>query len=674
MRGFLNFGFLWRFVAAAAAIAGLVGVVMLGIVFFGGINLSAKVPDPKVVYYALHGTFKRWVASNSGDVPVPDDLDDPTRIALGANHYSNVCSTCHGAPGIGQNPLAIAMKPAPQYLPAVVDQFSDEELHFILQEGVMMSAMPPWIAEDRPNEIWSVVAFLRAMPDMTAEEYVALTSEPSDTGPAIPFEAPESLANTRADEPFPAEEHLAAIPSLGFTDHAAAGIPVAECAACHGADGSGEPTGGRAPNLTVLSTDYIRRTLVGYATGDRGSGIMSQVAAELSWNQIDGLAAYYGEELDDTRMTAPAQTDLLERGEQIASIGVPVDGVPACTLCHGRPGDESGRVATLVPSLAGQNAAYIEDRLWQFHRPGGAEGTSLWNPMLGIAPRLSDTDKAAVAAYYASIDPGTRIDTPDRAPTDDQLAVAETQIGNVCWECHTEDMDGVESGRFPNLTLQSASYVSNALWDFRGQHRQNSQMDQTARRLSEDEIEALAAFVGALPPLPTPGNAPDAELITAGEEIATAGIPDRGVPACLGCHGEASVERLGLIPRLHGQHHTYLESRLTRFTDEPDVREISPMPEIAAALTSEEMAQVSAWFAAQEPLSKEMVQAAGPIARIVEDADDAGDMPDEGQPDAAIGDGDPPSGRADTREGADVEERAPVTEDAAPDEAPEPTE
>ena len=674
MGGFLRLGFIGRFVAAVAALGLLVGVVMFGIVLFGGINLSAKVPDPKIVYYALHGTFKRWVASNADAGDPPADFDDPTRIALGAKHYANVCSTCHGAPGLGQNPLAVAMKPAPQYLPAVVDQFSDEELHFILTEGVMMSAMPPWIAEDRPNEIWSVVAFLRAMTDMSAEEYVELTTAPPDAGEPIPFEAPATLADSRQPEPYPAEEHLAAFPSTGFTDHAAVGIPVAECAMCHGADGTGSPTGGRAPNLTVLSPDYIRRTLVGYATGDRGSGIMSQVASELSWNQIDRLATYYGDDLDDARMTAAAETALIERGEQIASIGVPVDGVPACALCHGRPTDEDGTVATIVPSLAGQNATYIEDRLWQFHRPGGAEGVSLWNPMLGIAPRLSDEDKRAVAAYFAQLEPGTMLSAVVDEPTPEQLQIAETQIGNVCWECHTEDMDGVETGRFPNLTLQSGAYVSNALWDFRGSHRNVSQMVQTAIRLSEDEIGALASFVGALEPLPTPGNTPDPELAAAGEDIARNGIPAKGIPACLGCHGEASVQRLGLIPHLHGQHHAYLEGRLQRFTDDFDVREISPMPEIATAMSSEEIAQVSAWFASQEPLAKEMASAASPVARIVQDADDEGALPDEGQPDAAIGDGDPEEGRVDTREGADVDARPAVTEDAAPDQSPEPTE
>ena len=94
------------------------------------------------------------------------------------------------------------MKPAPQYLPAVLDQFSDEQLFVILEKGVMMSAMPPWIAEGRPDEIWSVVAFLRAMEQgLTAGEYNELTVLPPRTGPAIRFEAPPNLTGSAVELP-----------------------------------------------------------------------------------------------------------------------------------------------------------------------------------------------------------------------------------------------------------------------------------------------------------------------------------------------------------------------------------------------------------------------------------------------------------------------------------------
>ena len=40
------------------------------------------------------------------------------------------------------------------------------------------------------------------------------------------------------------------------------------------------------------------------------------------------------------------------------------------------------------------------------------------------------------------------------------------------------------------------------------------------------------------------------------------GIPDRGVPACLSCHGNDVAGRLPLVARLHGQYQGYIESRL----------------------------------------------------------------------------------------------------------------
>ena len=80
-------------------------------------------------------------------IPETVDLADPGLIRLGAGHYANTCASCHGGPGLGQSPLALTMRPSPQHLPAVVGQFTDAELFWIVREGVRFSPMPAWPAE-----------------------------------------------------------------------------------------------------------------------------------------------------------------------------------------------------------------------------------------------------------------------------------------------------------------------------------------------------------------------------------------------------------------------------------------------------------------------------------------------------------------------------------------------
>jgi len=117
----------------------------------------------------LHDTFKSSVARQAEFVPAPPDLHNAGMIALGAQHFAQTCSSCHGGPGLGRSPLALSMRPTPQSLPAVMDRFTDQDLFVILRDGVRFNAMPAWPAKGNFKKILSVVAFLRQLPDMTPE-------------------------------------------------------------------------------------------------------------------------------------------------------------------------------------------------------------------------------------------------------------------------------------------------------------------------------------------------------------------------------------------------------------------------------------------------------------------------------------------------------------------------
>ncbi|MBJ3764458.1 c-type cytochrome [Maribius pontilimi] len=609
MSGFFNTRFVVKLVAVAGALGIFGGIVALVLIFTGSINLAANTKDPKLLYKVVHGTFKQWVSSNADGIPVPDDLDDPGRIALGAQHYAQNCTRCHGGPGLGQNPMALAMKPTPQHLPAVIDQFTDAELFFILQKGVMMSAMPAWPAEGRDDEIWSTVAFIRQIDDMSVAEYMNLvTPEPTEV-PEMDFGLLASAEEmdfyvTR----YPMEEHLYAAPTGGFADYALSGVPVAQCATCHGTDGSGAPTGGEAPNLSIQSPAYIKAALQSYAAGDRHSGYMQVVAAQLSDAQIDALGNYYGRTLPTvaTTMDTAPDAELVALGETLATQGRPVDGISACYDCHGKSGTDDPD-GVLVPQIAAQSEIYLTRQLRQF-RSGGRGQTAIWSPMTGVAHNLSDADIAGVSAYFAAL----QIDaTPPTQPTDvpataEQTAMATDLISGVCSECHEADILGAPSGETPNLTLQGPDYIERQLYDFRAGRRDNSRMQQTAIRLDEAQIQALSAYIGGMeiglrqPPEPVSTD------LALGEQLARRGMPDQDVPSCLTCHGEANTESLSQVPRLHGQNGAYLLTRLEYFQqgDADDITDYSPMPWIAQAMSDEQLRAAAAWFAAQEPLAK----------------------------------------------------------------------
>ncbi|MDE2272237.1 MAG: cytochrome c, partial [Xanthomonadaceae bacterium] len=84
---------------------------------------------------------------------------------------------------------------------------------------------------------------------------------------------------------------------VGFGTASAAGNAAAgkkkaaACEACHGADGNGI-----APNYPALAgqyQDYLEQALHGYQDGKRTNAIMNGMAAPLSNQDIEDLAAYF---------------------------------------------------------------------------------------------------------------------------------------------------------------------------------------------------------------------------------------------------------------------------------------------------------------------------------------------------------------------------------------------
>jgi cytochrome c553 len=87
----------------------------------------------------------------------------------------------------------------------------------------------------------------------------------------------------------------------------------------------------------------------------------------------------------------------------------------------------------------------------------------------------------------------------------------------------------------------------------------------------------------------------DPAEMAAGKKIFDEGIPARNVPACTACHGE-QAQGAGAIPRLAGQHRSYLERQLDAFLSNARANEI--MHENSKNLISQKISQVAAFLSA----------------------------------------------------------------------------
>ena len=160
-----------RTLAWLAVLLGVAGALAGALlVWLGVYDISATRQHTRPVYQLLDYAMRRSVKAHAAP-GMPAQLDTPQRVRSGAALYREHCLQCHGAPGVGPHPLAFGLTPAPANLVPAGRDWVPGELFWVVKHGIKMTGMPAWIHRLSDEEIWDVVAFVRAMPLMTVADY-----------------------------------------------------------------------------------------------------------------------------------------------------------------------------------------------------------------------------------------------------------------------------------------------------------------------------------------------------------------------------------------------------------------------------------------------------------------------------------------------------------------------
>ncbi len=175
-------------------------------------------------------------------------------------------------------------------------------------------------------------------------------------------------------------------------------------------------------------------------------------------------------------------------------------------------------------------------------------------------------------------------------------SVADGQVKSaVCAACHGVDGNSV-TAEWPSLAGQHAAYTANQLRAYQNGERDDILMSNFAADLSEQDILDLSAYFEAQTIIP--GGA-DPEFVSLGESIYRSGIRDRGVVACIACHGPSGTGNpLAAYPTLQGQHATYVANTLRDYaagTRRSDAGLNQMMRTITALLQEGELQAVSSY-------------------------------------------------------------------------------
>lgn len=188
---------------AAVLLAGAVGAA---VAYFGIYNIAATKQHTGPVFRLLDYGMRRSVDVRADAIAVPD-LAQPRRIATGATHYQALCLQCHGAPGVAPHAIAFGMAPAPANLMTAGRSWPPAEIFWVVKHGIKMSGMPAWVYRLSDDEIWDVVAFVRAMTAMTPQAYAAFMATLPQSAPrrgeeatsgGLPLQPGDAQAGRRA--------------------------------------------------------------------------------------------------------------------------------------------------------------------------------------------------------------------------------------------------------------------------------------------------------------------------------------------------------------------------------------------------------------------------------------------------------------------------------------------
>ena len=149
-------------------------VLVVLFVVSGTYNIAAVEPQSAVVNQLFATLRDQSIARHSQDIQ-PPSLTDPALVQSGFREYHSMCFSCHGAPGHKPSEIGRGLNPKPPQLDAEAVQVrGDAELYWIIKNGLRMTGMPAFGPIHEEKELWSIVAFLRRLPEMDAQAYDAM--------------------------------------------------------------------------------------------------------------------------------------------------------------------------------------------------------------------------------------------------------------------------------------------------------------------------------------------------------------------------------------------------------------------------------------------------------------------------------------------------------------------
>ncbi len=165
----------------------------------------------------------------------------------------------------------------------------------------------------------------------------------------------------------------------------------------------------------------------------------------------------------------------------------------------------------------------------------------------------------------------------------------------VCAGCHGADGNSA-APNWPKLAGMDGAYIAKQLADFKSGARKDATMTAMVTALSKKDMEDIGAFYAGQKR--SHGTAQgSADSMKKAETLYRGGDSNKGIAACMACHGPAGAGIPARYPAVSGQHAQYSQKQLYDFKSGARNNDGNVMTAIAFKLSDAEIKAVSQYMA-----------------------------------------------------------------------------
>ena len=148
----------------------VVAGIGLAVMYTGTYDVDATKPEGALSRWLMRTTREHAVWSHAKGIIAPS-LEDSAMVQSGAEDFKEMCVQCHGSPTEGRSHVGLGLNPQAPDLSESAKKWSPAELYWITKHGIKMTGMPAFGPTHDEKALWGMVAFLKRLPGMSAEQY-----------------------------------------------------------------------------------------------------------------------------------------------------------------------------------------------------------------------------------------------------------------------------------------------------------------------------------------------------------------------------------------------------------------------------------------------------------------------------------------------------------------------